>query len=90
MIQIQVPINRSEINKEIQSKYQIMWETQYNTINKRQFFKSIEPNVKNILIINMQNKHMEIILYRLRTGHNRLKNMYLHKLGLHNSGLGDF
>ena len=89
MIQIQVPINRSEINKEIQSKYQIMWETQYNTINKGQFFKSIEPNVKNIQIINMQNKHMEMILYRLRTGHNRL-NMHLHKLGLHNSGLCDF
>ena len=73
MIQIQVPINRSEINKEIQSKYQIMWETQYNTINKGQFFKSVEPNVKHILLIIMQNKHMEIILHRLRTGHNRLK-----------------
>ena len=70
-------------------KCQIMWETQYNTINKGQFFKSIEPNVKNIQIINMQNKHMEMILYRLRTGHNRL-NMHLHKLGLHNSGLCDF
>ena len=89
MIQIQIPINRSEINKEIQSKYQIMWETQYNTINKGQFFKSIEPNVKNIQIINMQNKHMEMILYRLGTGHNRL-NMHLHKLGLHNSGLCNF
>ena len=52
MIQIQVPINWSKINKEIQSKYQIMWGTQYNTI----FLKSIEPNVKNIQIINMQNK----------------------------------
>ena len=89
VIQIQVPLNRSEINKEIQLKYQTMWETQYNTINKGQFFKSIEPNVKNIQIINMQNKHMEIIIYRLKTGHNRL-NMHLHKLGLHNSGLCDF
>ena len=61
MIQIQVPLNRSEINKQIQIKYQSIWETQ-----------SIEPNVKNIQIINMQNKHMEVILYRLKTGHNRL------------------
>ena len=37
----------------------------------------------------MQNKHMGIILYRLKTGHNRL-NMHLHKIGLHNSGLCDF
>ena len=59
-----------------------MWETQYNTINKGQFFKSIEPNVKNIQIINTQNQHMEIIIYRLKTGHNRL-NMHLHKIGLH-------
>ena len=66
-----------------------MWETQYYSINIGQFFKSIEPNFKNIEIINMQNKHMEIILYRLRTGHNRL-NMHLHKLGLHISGLCDF
>ena len=71
MIQIQVPINWSKINKEIQSKYQIMWGTQFKTI----FFKSIEPNVKNIQIINMQNK---------------AKNMHLLKLGLHNSGLCDF
>ena len=48
-----------------------MWGTQYNTI----FFKSSEPNVKNIQIINMQNK---------------AKNMHLLKLGLHNSGLCDF
>ena len=34
----------------------------------------------------MQNKHMEVILYRLKTGHNRL-NMHLHKIGLHNSSL---
>ena len=33
----------------------------------------------------MQNKHMEIILYR----HNRL-NTHLHKIGLHNSGLCEF
>ena len=32
---------------------------------------------------------MEIILYRLKTGHNRL-NMHLHKISLHNSGLCDF
>ena len=32
---------------------------------------------------------METIIYRLKTGHNRL-NMHLHKLGLHNSGLCDF
>ena len=89
MIQILVPLNRSEINREIHLKYQLIWETQYNTNNKGQFFKSIEPNVKNIQIINLQNKHMETILYRLRTGHNRL-NMHLHKLGLHNSGLCDF
>ena len=37
----------------------------------------------------MQNKHTEIILYRLRTGYNRL-NMHLHKLCLHNSGLCEF
>ena len=40
LIQIQVPINRSEINKEIQLKYQIIWERQYNLNNK-------EPDVKN-------------------------------------------
>ena len=34
------PLNRSQINKEIQLKYQTIW----------------EPNVKNIQIINMQNK----------------------------------
>ena len=89
MIQIQVPLNKTEINKDIHLKYQTIWETQYNTNNKGQFFKSIEPNVKNIQIINLQNKHMETILYRLRTGHNRL-NMHLHKIGLHNSGLCDF
>ena len=37
----------------------------------------------------MENKHTETIIYRLKTGHNRL-NMHLHKLGLHNSGLCDF
>ena len=59
MIQILVPLNRSETNKEIQLKYQLIWETQYNINNKGQFFlKSIEPNVKNIQIINLQNKHM--------------------------------
>ena len=89
LIQIQVPINRSEINKEIQLKYQIIWERQYNLNNKGQFFKLIEPDVKNIQIINLQNKHMETIIYRLKTGHNRL-NMHLHKLGLHDSGLCDF
>ena len=89
LTQIQVPLNRSEINKEIQLKYQVIWETQYNLNNKGQFFKSIEPIVKNIQIINLQNKHMETIIYRLRTGHNRL-NMHLHKIGLHNSGLCDF
>ena len=31
MTQIQVPINRSEIYKEIHFKYQIIWKTQYNT-----------------------------------------------------------
>ena len=62
-----------------------------NTIQliKDNFLKSIEPNVKIKQIINMQNKHMEIILYRLKNGHNRL-NMHLHKIGLHNSGLCDF
>ena len=89
LIQIQVPINRSEINKESQLKYQIIWERLYNSNNKGQFFKFIEPDVKNIQIINLQNKHMETIIYRLKTGHNRL-NMHLHKLGLHNSGLCDF
>ena len=64
MIQIQVPINRSEINKEIQLKYQtILWETQYNTFNKGELSKSVEPNVKNIQIINMQNKHIMEMLY---------------------------
>ena len=33
-IQIQVPINRSEINKEIQLRYQIIWERQCNLKNK--------------------------------------------------------
>ena len=89
LTQIQVPINRTEINKEIQLKYPVIWETQYHLNNKGQFFKSIEPIVKNIQIINLQNKHMETIIYRLRTGHNRL-NMHLHKIGLHNSGLCDF
>ena len=84
MIQIQVPLNKTEINEDIHLKYQTI-----NTNNKGQFFKSLEPNVKNIQIINLQNKHMETILYRLRTGHNGL-NMHLHKLGLHNSGLCDF
>ena len=32
---------------------------------------------------------METIIYRLKTGHNRL-NMHLNKIGLHNSGLCDF
>ena len=32
---------------------------------------------------------METIIYRLKTGHNRL-NMHLHNIGLHNSGLCDF
>ena len=32
---------------------------------------------------------METIIYRLRTGHNRL-NMHLHKISLHNSGLCNF
>ena len=41
-----VPINRSEINKEIQLKYQIIWERLYNLNNKGQFFKFIEPDVK--------------------------------------------
>ena len=54
----------------------------YNLNNKGQFFKLIEPDVKNIQIINLQNKHMETIIYRL--------NMHLHKLGLHHSGLCDF
>ena len=36
-IQLEVPINRSEINKDIQVKYQKMWETQYNTNNKGNF-----------------------------------------------------
>ena len=57
MTQIQVPLNKTEINKDIHLKYQTIWETQYNTNNKGQFFKSIEPNVKNIQIINLQNKH---------------------------------
>ena len=35
-----------------------------------QFFKLIEPHVKNIQIINLQNKHVETIIYRLKTGHN--------------------
>ena len=61
-VQVQVPINRSEINKEIQLKYQLIWETQYNSDNKGQFFKSIEPNVKDIQIINLQSKHMETII----------------------------
>ena len=68
LIQVQVPINRSEINKEIQLKYQIIWERQYNLNNKGQFFKLIEPDVKNIQIINLQIKHMETIIYRLKTG----------------------
>ena len=89
LIQVQVPINRSAINKEIQLKYQLIWETQYNSDNKGQFLKSVEPNVKDIQIINLQSKHMETIIYRLRTGHNRL-NMHLYKIGLHNSGLCDF
>ena len=59
LTQIQVPINRTEINKEIQLKYPVIWETQYHLNNKGQFFKSIEPIVKNIQIINLQNKHME-------------------------------
>ena len=46
LIQIHVPINRSEINKEIQLKYQIIWERLYNLNNKGQFFKFIEPDVK--------------------------------------------
>ena len=32
---------------------------------------------------------LETIIYRLRTGHNRL-NMHLYKIALHNSGLCDF
>ena len=36
MIQIPVPSNRSEIIKEIQVEYQIIWEIQYNTNNKGQ------------------------------------------------------
>ena len=86
-IQLQVPLTRYKINKEIQ--YQTIWETQYNLNNKGEFFKLIEPDVKNIQIINLQNKHIETIIYRLKTGHNRL-NMHLHKIGLHNSGLCDF
>ena len=35
-----------------------------------QFFKLIEPHVKNIQIINLQNKHVKTIIYRLKTGHN--------------------
>ena len=89
LIHIQVPLNRSEINKEIQLKYQIIWERQYNLNNKGQFFKLIEPDVKNKQIINLENKHMETIIYSLKTGHNRL-NMHLHKICLHNSGLCDF
>ena len=33
MIQIQVPLNKTEINKDIHLKYQTIWETQYNTNN---------------------------------------------------------
>ena len=50
-------MTRYEINKEIQLKYQTIWETQYNLNNKGEFFKLIEPDVKNIQIINLQNKH---------------------------------
>ena len=46
MIQIKVPLNKAEINKESYIKYQIIWETQLYTSNKEQIFKSIEPNVK--------------------------------------------
>ena len=46
MIQIQVPLNKTEINEDIHLKYQTI-----NTNNKGQFFKSLEPNVKNIQII---------------------------------------
>ena len=67
MIQILVPLNRSETNKEIQLKYQLIWETQYNINNKGQFFlKSIEPNVKNIQIINLQ-KNICIGLLKIPT-----------------------
>ena len=89
MIQIKVPLNKAEINKESYIKYQIIWETQLYTSNKEQFFKSIEPNVKNIQIIYLQNKHMETILHSLRTGHINRLNMHLHKMGLHN-GFCDF
>ena len=59
LIQIQVPINRSEINKEIQLKYQLIWERQYNLQlnNKGQFFKLIKPDVKNIQINTETVKH---------------------------------
>ena len=59
LIQIQVPINRSEINKEIQLKYQLIWERQYKLQlnNKGQFFKLIKPDVKNIQINTEKVKH---------------------------------
>ena len=89
MIQIQVPLNKVKINEEIHIKYQTIWETQYNTKLIIKDNLQIEPSVKNIQIIHLQNKHKQTILYRLRTGHNRL-NMHLHKIGLHNPGLCDF
>ena len=63
---------------------------QYKINNKGHFLNlQIEPSVKNTQITHLQNKHKQTILYRLRTGHNRL-NMHLHKIGLHNPGLCDF
>ena len=59
-----------------------------NYNNKGRFFKTIEPEFDKTNQINMKNRHMEKIIYRLKTGHNLL-NGHLHRIGLHISGLCD-
>ena len=63
-------------------------------INENDKVDLLAKNACNNKMIQIQvpinrSEHMEIILDRLRTGHNRL-NMHLHNLGLHNSGLRYF
>jgi ribonuclease HI len=88
-IQINIPLNLNEINKEILIHFQSYWKTIYNNNNKGIFFRTIETDFDKIQPINMTNRHMEKTIFRLKTGH-CLLNSHLHRIGLHDSGFCEF
>jgi ribonuclease HI len=88
-IQLKIPLNKNEINTTIHQNYKLAWKTEYSLSPKGQFFRTTEKDFDKILPLQLQNRHMETTIYRLRTGHCNL-NSHLHKIGLHDSGLCDF